>query len=88
MDPKEFRLYMISKKLISPWEVGFDKVCNFTYYYSHNNISNICPDSSTEIRSAIFDYGVETYSENIKTLLRKFVNILKEKVQQRRAAEL
>mmetsp|Transcript_12944 Transcript_12944/g.11074 ORF Transcript_12944/g.11074 Transcript_12944/m.11074 type:complete len:82 (-) Transcript_12944:692-937(-) len=78
---------MISRKLMSPWEVGFDKVCNFTHYFPHNNISNMIPDSQAEVRSAVFDYGVETYAENTKNLLRKFVNILKDKVKAKRAAE-
>jgi len=74
--------FQSSKKSVeNPFELGFDKVCNFVFYFPHNNIEELFPREVNENKTAIFDYGVETYAENTKGTLRKFVNILKSKVQ-------
>jgi len=62
-----------------------DRIVEFVFYFAYNNFSMQHPSVKKNKKTGVFDYFSQ--SETNKTLLKKFVQILKEKVKARKEAE-
>mmetsp|Transcript_12947 Transcript_12947/g.11077 ORF Transcript_12947/g.11077 Transcript_12947/m.11077 type:complete len:190 (+) Transcript_12947:1586-2155(+) len=68
-----------------PFELGFDRVFNFYYYFPHNNVDNIFPGEMIGDKTMIFDYAVDDRQKLVKKpLYIKFIEKLKARVRKKK----
>ena len=61
-----------------------DRIRSFTHYFSHNNFEKLYPQNVDRRKTGLFDYFEQ--SDTAKATLKRFANILKERVRAKKEA--
>jgi len=73
---------VLEREKNTPLENDIDTVANMLHYFPHNNFSSIFPKYAFVPRMSLFDFNAQ--SNTSKSTLKKFVNILRNRVNDRK----